>query len=305
MTKLWYNFHIMSDYYIARKTKGLFEPNGKYPFKLSRTKLEMFMNCPRCFYMDRRLGVSQPPGFPFNLNSAVDYLLKKEFDFHRAKGEAHPLMKHYGLDVVPFQHEMLNEWRENFVGVQFLHRETNLLIFGAVDDLWQSPNGEIIVVDYKATSKDGEVSLDAEWQGGYKRQMEIYQWLLRSNGFNVSSTGYFVYCNGKRDREAFDARLEFDIKLIPYTGDTSWIEDVVFRAKKCLMGEIPESGGSCDFCAYRKAGVEVEGVGDRVEEIGMREELRIKIKKEELRSSGTENKMNRKVGKDLGAATLF
>jgi ATP-dependent exoDNAse (exonuclease V) beta subunit len=71
-----------------------------------------------------------------------------------------------------------------------------------VDDLWQSPNGEIIVVDYKSTSKDGEVGLDAEWQGGYKRQMEIYQWLLRSNGFNVSNTGYFVYCNGKRARGA-------------------------------------------------------------------------------------------------------
>ena len=50
-----------------------------------------------------------------------------------------------------------------------------------------SPGGELIVVDYKATSKDGEVTLDAPRQDGYKRQMEFYQWLLRCNGFTVSA----------------------------------------------------------------------------------------------------------------------
>ena len=84
-----------------------------------------------------------------------------------------------------------------------------------MDDLWKNAQGELIVVDYKSTSKDGEVNIDAEWQGAYKRQMEFYQWLLRKNGFKVSDTGYFVYCNGRRDREAFDGKLEFDIKIIP------------------------------------------------------------------------------------------
>ena len=55
---------------------------------------------------------------------------------------------------------------------------------------------------------------DADWQDGYKRQMEIYQWLLRKNGLDVSDTGYFVYCNGKTDKEAFDGKLEFDIEFI-------------------------------------------------------------------------------------------
>ena len=47
------------------------------------------------------MGIGQPPGYPFSLNSAVDTLLKKEFDMHRAKGTAHPLMDAYGLDAVP------------------------------------------------------------------------------------------------------------------------------------------------------------------------------------------------------------
>ncbi|QQS23253.1 PD-(D/E)XK nuclease family protein [bacterium] len=249
----------MSQYYQAKRVKNLYNPSDKQPFKLSRSKLELFLNCPRCFYMDRRLGVGQPPGFPFNLNSAVDHLLKKEFDVHRAKNTKHPLMEHYGVDAVPFAHANMDQWRENFVGVQALHKDTNLLIFGAVDDLWTNPAGELIVVDYKATSKDSEVNLDAEWQRGYKNQMEIYQWLLRQNGFDVNPTGYFVYCNGKRDAEAFDGKLEFDIKLIPYTGDDSWVDGVIQKAKQCLDGELPTYAPTCDYCAYRQAAGGVEG----------------------------------------------
>ena len=167
-------------------------------------------------------------------------------------------MKAYGLNAVPFSHEMIDEWRENFKGVQYLHKPTNFIITGAVDDLWQDENGEIIVADYKATSKDSKVNLDADWQDGYKRQMEIYQWLLRHNGLKVSDTGYFVYCNGKTDKKAFDGKLEFDIDLLPYTGDDSWVEDVLLEIKECLDGEMPESDSDCDLCNYRKAVSEVE-----------------------------------------------
>jgi RecB family exonuclease len=248
----------MSKYYNSTRKRNIYDPQGKKPFKLSRSRIENFRNCPKCFYLDRRLGVGQPPGYPFNLNSAVDTLLKKEFDVHRAKQIAHPLMKAYGLEAVPFQHEMMDEWRENFKGVQFHHAPTNFIVTGAVDDLWQDEEGEIIVVDYKATSKTSQVTLDADWQDGYKRQMEIYQWLLRQNGLNVSSTGYFVYCNGKTDKVAFDAKLEFDIDLLPYTGDDSWVEGTLHEIKKCLDGEMPEPNPECDFCNYRQAVGEVE-----------------------------------------------
>lgn len=247
----------MSGYYSGKRTKNLYNPKGKEPFKLSRSKLELFLQCSCCFYLDRRLGVGQPPGFPFNLNSAVDHLLKKEFDIHRAKNTAHPLMESYGVKAVPFQHEKLDEWRENFVGLQYHHTPTNLIITGAIDDMWVDPSGEIMIVDYKATSKDSEVNLDAEWQGGYKRQMEIYQWLARKLGFRVSNIGYFVYCNGKRDKEAFDAKLEFDVKLIPYTGDDSWVEGKIFEAYRCLLADrFPMPAQGCDYCVYRQAAEE-------------------------------------------------
>ena len=203
--------------------------------------------------------MARPPGFPFSLNSAVDKLLKKEFDAHRAKKTTHPLMKKYGIDAVPLQNPKIEEWRDSLrAGVSFRHPTTGMLVRGGVDDVWVRPNGELIVVDYKATSKDGDVSLDAEWQDGYKRQMETYQWLFRQNGFTVSDTGYFVYVNGKTDREAFDAKLEFDVSIIPYTGRTDWVEPTLLKIKECLDSDIlPGPAEHCDYCTYRKAAAEV------------------------------------------------
>ncbi|OGY43692.1 MAG: hypothetical protein A2729_03175 [Candidatus Buchananbacteria bacterium RIFCSPHIGHO2_01_FULL_39_14] len=238
----------------------MFDPKSLFPFKLSRSKIDLFLNCPRCFYLDRRCGIAQPPGFPFSLNTAVDTLLKKEFDIHRAKGESHPLMKTYGVDAIPYDHPKLNEWRDALrAGIQFLHKKTNLLITGGVDDIWITPKKELIIVDYKATAKSREVNLDADWQIGYKRQMEIYQWLFRQNNFKVSDVGYFVYVNGKTDAKAFDAKLEFDVKLIPYLGDDSWVQNSIIDAHKCLLSDkLPKAAMDCDFCAYRTVARKIE-----------------------------------------------
>lgn len=240
----------MSNYYkIPRQANWNY---GGSQWKLSRSKIDLFMNCPRCFYIDNKLGIKRPPGFPFNLNSAVDALLKKEFDIHRAKNKVHPLLKSYDVDLVPFQHEMIDEWRENFKGVRFDHKSTGMTITGAVDDIWTDKDGLLYVVDYKSTSKNGKIeALDQDWHIGYKRQMEIYQWLLRQNGFKVSNIGYFVYCNGITDKEAFDAKLEFDITLIPYEGNDEWIEGSIKDLYECLnQDKIPESGRDCDYCSY-------------------------------------------------------
>lgn len=245
----------MSQYYNSNRIRNIYDPNSSELFRLSRGKIDNFIKCPRCFYLDRRLGVAQPPGYPFSLNSAVDKLLKKEFDIHRAKGTRHPLMETYGIDAIPLAHEKIDEWRDSLhAGITARIDGTNVIVTGGVDDMWITPSGEYIVVDYKATSKDDEVTLDADWQIGYKRQMEIYQWLFRQNGFEVSATGYFVYCNGNTDKAAFDGKLEFDIKIIPYTGNTDWVEPTILKAIDCLKGDsLPESGEDCDYCKYREA----------------------------------------------------
>lgn len=243
----------MSQYYKPHRNPDWNYGGGRY--KLSRSRIDLFIQCPRCFYIDNRLGTARPPGYPFKLNSAVDTLLKKEFDIYRAKNRQHPLQKEYGIDAIPVAHDDLDKWRANFTGIQYLDKATGMIITGAIDDLWQNKKGEYIVVDYKATAKEEPVEkLDKDYHGGYKRQMEVYQWLLRQKGYKVSNTGYFVYCTGRTDREAFDAKLEFHVKLIPYKGNDDWVEETIIAAHKCLKSKkIPKANKNCDYCAYRVA----------------------------------------------------
>jgi hypothetical protein len=228
-------------------------------WKLSRSKIDLFVECPRCFYIDNKLGIKRPQFPSFLLNSAVDTLFKKEFDVHRENKTAHPLMRANNVDAIPFQHAQMNTWRENFEGVQYVHPSTGMTICGAVDDIWVRPNGELIVVDYKSTSKEGEITLDDKWKEGYKRQMEVYQWLLRKLQFPVSEVGYFVYANGKTDRAGFDGKLEFDVALIPYEGDPVWVEDTISKIKETLdSGVIPVASETCEHCAFVGSRLSIE-----------------------------------------------
>lgn len=239
--------------------RGIYNKKASAPFRVSRSKIELFKQCPRCFWLDGHLGIKRPDGPPFNINKTIDELFKKEFDMYRAKQQPHPLQLEFKVDALPFAHDQLDEWRENFVGVQYHHEPTNLLVFGAVDDIWHNQAGELIVVDYKATSKSREVSIDSDWQIAYKRQMEVYQWLLRANGFAVNDTGYFVYTNGRVDLDGFNDKLEFRTKVIPYTGNDGWVEPTLSDMKVCLEADTmppvgkAAMGGPCDFCSYAQA----------------------------------------------------
>lgn len=248
---------------IGRVRSLPYSPGQSTPFKLSRSKIELFMQCPRCFWLDTRLKIGRPSSPPFNINKAIDELFKKEFDAYRLKGEPHPIMLDNQIKAIPYAHSDLDKWRANFTGVGTLHEPTNLFIFGAVDDVWVNEEDELIVVDYKATAKATEVSISSSWQISYKRQMEIYQWLLRQNGFKVNPTGYFVYTNARFDLDGFNDSLTFRTKLIAYTGKDEWIEPTLTRMKECLdndtMPPVGESamGGPCEFCSYARSRTEL------------------------------------------------
>jgi CRISPR/Cas system-associated exonuclease Cas4 (RecB family) len=221
-----------------------------FKLSLSRTKIEDFIQCPRCFYLDVKLNIKKPQGPPFTLNAAVDYLLKKEFDIHRAKNKVHPLMEKYNIKAVPFNAEEINKWRNS--GIAYYHPDTNIEVKGKLDDVWVNDKGYLMVIDYKATSTSSEITLDGGgYKDSYKREVEIYQWLLRKNGFKVDDVCYFVYVNALKDKEAFDGKLEFDLKILEYKGDDSWIEQTLFDIKKTIDQEnFPQSSSNCEFCSY-------------------------------------------------------
>jgi len=216
--------------------------------RLSRSKVDLFIECPLCFWLDQKSKVKRPSGPPFSLNVAVDHLLKNEFDESRGKDVPERLARE-NLSFVPTNHPLLSRWRENFKGVTRQYR--GIEFFGAIDDLWHDMFGVHYVVDYKATSKADEVSLDADWQIAYKRQVEFYQWLLRGNDLEVSNQAWFVYANGIKGDGSFDDQLAFKTKLISYDGSDAWIEPTLDSLIECLASESPPpESADCSYCQY-------------------------------------------------------
>jgi CRISPR/Cas system-associated exonuclease Cas4 (RecB family) len=247
---------------MAYERSPAYVPGQTAPYKLSRSRIENFIRCPRCFWLAQRLKIDQPSSPPFLINSAIDELLKTEFDTYREKGEKHPWQIEFKIDAKPFQHENLARWRHTFTGVQYLHEPTNLLIFGGVDDVWVNAAGELIVVDYKATAKTAEITdlgPKGGWHDSYRRQMEVYQWLLRGEGHKVSDTGYFVYANGIASAKGFFNKVEFRTNIFPYKGSDKWIEPTLLKMKAVLESDkMPPvgnaaMGGPCEYCTYAKA----------------------------------------------------
>ncbi len=229
---------------------------GGEKWRLSRSKIDFFFECPRCFYLDNKLGTKRPSFPSFNLNIAVDELFKKEFDIHRQAGSQHPIMEKYGIDAVPFAHKNMDTWRDPFVGVEYKEPVTGLTVSGGVDDIWVKPDGTLIIVDYKSTSKAGSITAlsDSPWDLQYTRQLGVYRWLLEQNGFTVDSVGYLVYANASKDEDAFDDMLTFETTLVSVPTEVDWILPALRDIKTTLDSkDIPAIGHSCEFCPYREA----------------------------------------------------
>jgi len=242
---------------MQKRRTNLYNSNSKEPFNVSRSKIALFLECPQCFYLDRRLGIARPDMPGWSLNSAVDTLLKNEFDLLREQKRPHQLMVDYNINAVPFSHPDFALWRDDSnkkIGAGVLHKDTNLNIHGIIDDLWiDIKNQELYIVDYKSTSTDYPISLDSKYKEGYKRQMEVYQWIFKRMGFLVSNTGYFLFANATKKRPGFHGKLEFETSIIPYRGDISWVDQAAADIKLALeSNKIPESGKDCQYCGYRK-----------------------------------------------------
>ena len=224
--------------------------------KLSRSSIEQYLNCKRCFILMYKYKVRLNT-LPFTLNTAVDNLCKNEFDYYREKQEPHPLFLENNIDAVPFKHEEMDKWRNNFQGISYYDSDTDVHFYGAVDDVWVKPNGELILSDVKSTSKNNfdweETWNKYEYPKGYRRQLEMYQWLFRKNGFKVSDTAYLVYFNGLKNEPMFNQTLKFELHLIKLNCNDSWVSKTISDAKHLMDQDIyPDGSFGCDTCRYLK-----------------------------------------------------
>jgi hypothetical protein len=218
--------------------------------QLSRSKIELFLECPRCFYDDVARNRPRPGGPPFTLNNAVDALLKAEFDLYRDSGTPHPIFATVGLEAIPLAHPQIGDWRANRTGVRWKDPVTDWTLYGAIDDAWETAAHTVLVADYKATARRDEVT-EANLYPSYQRQVEVYQFLLEQQGLTVEPRAYFVYANGISSGRAFGGTLSFRTTLLPYDADRSWVLGAFRAAVSLILRAVrPAPADECQWCQY-------------------------------------------------------
>jgi len=227
--------------------------------KLSRSKVELFLECPKCFYYDVVLKKGRPSGFPLNLNNAIDLLLKKEFDLYRNENLIHPVQMEAGITFKPAKHEKLDQWRSTSLGgVSHFNAKHNCTYFGIIDDLWVNDTNQFAIVDYKSTAKEKPVKELPLWADSYKRQLSFYNYLLKKNGLDMFEKGFLVYTTALLGEEKFDNNLKFSTHVISVDLDLDWI-DPTFEAIQTLLerNEVPQSSENCKFCSFVNHRIEI------------------------------------------------
>ena len=234
-----------------------FDPGSDDPFTVSRTRIQNFLDCKRCFYVQNRIGIKNLKSLPFRLNSATDTLLKKTFDAARKKQIPHSYFKKKNINLVPFKHEKMDEWRENFKGIKYHYEKANLMVQGAVDDILVNLKTKALSpVEFKSTqTKDGDQIkyLGKPHHKFWKNQLEVYGYLLEKNGFKISEDSYIVFCNADITPKDWKENLHFDVQVINYKMDYSWVESTLDEIKKLLLEEkIPDFSDpdECDICRF-------------------------------------------------------
>ncbi|MCX6761183.1 MAG: PD-(D/E)XK nuclease family protein [Candidatus Nealsonbacteria bacterium] len=216
--------------------------------QLSPNSLDLFLDCPHCFWLDKKMGIKRPPPYPYALNIAVDLLLKKEFDQYRAKNEPHPLLVSSNISAKLFHNQdLLDQWRNNFSGIRYYDSELGATIFGAVDDVLEFPDGKLAPLDYKTTG-----SSVANIYDRFQLQMDVYTYLLEKNGFATTRKGYLAFYVVEK-HDGFNDRLPFKKEIHEIETSPDDIPQLFKEAVAVLKRAVPSPHSKdCKFGYWLK-----------------------------------------------------
>ncbi|MBU0930145.1 MAG: PD-(D/E)XK nuclease family protein [Nanoarchaeota archaeon] len=213
-------------------------------YKLSPSSLGLMKECPRCFWLDKHKVWKRPSGIFPSLPSGMDRILKVHFDRFMKKNELPPeLRKSECRDNCNLfeDEEKLKIWRNNLKGIQYKDEEGNIL-FGAVDNILVKGE-KLIVLDYKTRGYD----LKEDTADHYQNQLDIYNYLLRKNGYQTEDYAFLLFYVPKEVLET--GEIIFDAHLVKRKIDVKNAEKIFKNAVELLNKECPEK--SCEWCEGR------------------------------------------------------
>jgi len=209
---------------------------------LSPSSLGLLKDCPRCFWIQFNKGIRRPNGIFPSLPSGMDKILKTHFDNFRDKGILPPELKELKGVKLFNDIELLEVWRNNRKGIQWVDDEGNILR-GAVDNILQKGR-KLIVLDFKTRG----FPLKEDTHEHYQDQMDIYNFLLRKNGWETEDYAYLLFYHPEKVEEDGDVVFHTDLVKVEISVENG--EKIFMEAIGILKGEMPESNEDCEFCNW-------------------------------------------------------
>lgn len=230
--------------------KNIYVKNNLTPFKISRTKIDLFFDCKRCFYIDQRYGIKRPHGAALVINNYIVNKFKKNLNVLRETQTVIPetsSISTFGFTAL--NHKNIEDWVNPFKGIQTVHKKTNIKINANIDDVW-TDDKECFPVIIKSISRFSEDIEDSIWPG-YSRQLSLYGYLLSKNGINVGTFGIIVVINTVDDFN--HSGLNFKFYLFKRNLEIDYVNNIIIDIKTLLDDDNPpEPSSNCKFCNYFK-----------------------------------------------------
>jgi len=218
---------------------------AKPTYKFSPSSLSLLSDCPKCFWLVYRNGISRPLGIFPSLPSGMDKILKAHFDSFRDRGELPPELAELKGTVQLFQDKkLLEEWRSNYHGVKWTDPDGNTLR-GAVDNILQKDD-KLIVLDYKTRG----FPLSGDYASYYQNQMDFYNFLLRKNGYKTENYAYLLVYHPVKVNAS--GEVVFHTDLLKLEVDVDNAERIFRKALEVLGGDMPEADKECEYCKWAK-----------------------------------------------------
>ncbi|MFB6209456.1 MAG: PD-(D/E)XK nuclease family protein [Candidatus Nanohaloarchaea archaeon] len=213
-------------------------------YKLSPSRMNLFFECERCFWLRVNEKVQRPSGpFP-SLPSGIDEAVKEHFDSFRQRGEVPPEIQRCEEDLTLFgDQEFLEKARSWRKEPKWRDSQTGALLRGGVDDLMRNSEGDIVVLDYKTRG------YPPKGQNGapdyYSRQVNLYNLILMENGYETADYGLILYFYPEGFEKNGDFLFETEMRKIEV--DIQKAKRIVRDAVETLEGGKPEHDPDCDY----------------------------------------------------------
>jgi len=212
--------------------------------RLSPSTLNLFLECPRCFWLHINKRIQRPRGIFPSLPGGMDLVIKDYFDKYRVDGKLPPEIDGDVKGKLIPDLNLLNKWRDWRTGLSYYDKELDVTLFGALDDCLQD-NKTYIPLDYKTR---GFPPRDGDSEKYYGNQLSSYALMLRENGYPVKDSGYLVYYYPREVKAK--GRVDFYVKVVKINADPEKAKKTLSNAMKLLNGPIPPHNPNCEHCAW-------------------------------------------------------